>query len=136
MLLPSRKIIAMFALLAIAAAGCVRIFPAGEPTRISKEKLRELLDRSEIVIVDVRHDILWEESGTKIPGAVRGNAKSTDWAENYDKDTFLVLYCACGSDQTSLAQAEKLMDLRYTEVRVLKGGWVEWVDAGFPLEEK
>lgn len=136
MIFQPRKPVVLLTLFVMVAAGCMRILPAGVPARISKGKLKGLLNRDEVVIVDVRHDIFWQESGTKIPGAVRGDAKGTGWADRYDKDAFLVLYCACGSDQTSLAQAEKLMDLRYTNVWVLSGGWVEWVESGFPLEEK
>ena len=76
------------------AACGVSILPVGEPARMSGERLSELLDSPGIVIVDVRHEVEWEESPTKIPGAVRGEAKSVAWARDYPKDTFLVLYCA------------------------------------------
>jgi 3-mercaptopyruvate sulfurtransferase SseA len=32
--------------------------------------------------------------------------------------------------------ARKLMGMGYTNVRVLKGGWLEWEKAGYPTEEK
>ena len=66
----------------------------GEPARITAEKLNTLLGTPDVVIVDVRHEVEWDESPTKIPGAVRGEAKSVDWARQYPKDTSLVLYCA------------------------------------------
>ena len=81
--------------LGLFTAACgVSILPVGEPPRLSGERLSGLLDSSDVVIVDVRHDIEWEESPTKIPGAVRGDAKSVAWAREYPKDAFLVLYCA------------------------------------------
>jgi rhodanese-related sulfurtransferase len=32
--------------------------------------------------------------------------------------------------------AQKLMDTGYTKVYALKGGWREWVNAGYPTEKK
>jgi len=78
----------------LTAACGVKILPVGEPPRISAERLGSLLGTPDIVIVDVRHEVEWDESPTKIQGAVRGEAKSVAWARQYPKDTFLVLYCA------------------------------------------
>jgi hypothetical protein len=78
----------------LTAACGVKILPVGEPSRITAERLSSLLGTPDIVIVDVRHEVEWDESPTKIPGAIRGEAKSVAWARQYPKDTFLVLYCA------------------------------------------
>jgi len=89
--------ILFLAALGLMTAACgVKILPVGEPARITAEKLNSLLATPDIVIVivDVRHEVEWDESPTKIPGAVRGEAKSVAWARQYPKDTFLVLYCA------------------------------------------
>jgi 3-mercaptopyruvate sulfurtransferase SseA len=32
--------------------------------------------------------------------------------------------------------AYELMDMGFTDVYVLKGGWWEWLGAGFPIEPK
>jgi hypothetical protein len=82
------------ALVFLAAACGVKLLPVGEPPRLSGERLKGLLDSPDVVIVDVRHEIQWDESPAKIPGAVRGEAKSVKWAKKYPKDTFIVLYCA------------------------------------------
>lgn len=87
-------ILCLGALGLLTAACGVKILPVGEPSRITAERLSSLLGTSDVVIVDVRHEVEWDESLTKIPGAVRGEAKSVDWARQYPKDTFLVLYCA------------------------------------------
>lgn len=114
----------------------LKILPVGEAPRISAQKLRTLLEDPGVVIVDLRHDIHWEESAEKIPGAVRGTPKDVSWAKMYPKDTFLVLYCACSSEQTSAIQTEKLMDMKYTKVFALKGGWWEWLKGDYPVEAK
>ena len=133
---PLTLAIALVALLLLPASCGHRIFPVGEAPRITTQRLKTLLDDPGVVIVDLRHDLHWEQSGEKIPGAVRGTPKDVSWAKQYAKDTFLVLYCACSSEQTSAAQAEKLMDRKYTKVFALKGGWWEWTKAGYPVESK
>jgi rhodanese-related sulfurtransferase len=32
--------------------------------------------------------------------------------------------------------AQELIDMEFTNVNVLKGGWNEWVKAGYPIEKK
>ena len=130
------KIAAMIGVLLLSSSCGLKILPVGEAPRISSQKLKTLLDDPGVVTVDLRHDIHWEESAEKIPGAVRGTPKDVAWAKKYPKDTFLVLYCACSSEQTSATQAEKLMDMKYTKVFALKGGWWEWVKEDYPVEAK
>ena len=78
-----------------AAAACgVSILPVGEAPRISAERLNGMLGDKAVTVVDVRHEIIWQDSENKVRGAVRGDAKSVKWAEKYPKDAFLVLYCS------------------------------------------
>ena len=128
--------VALTVVLLLSASCGLKILPVGEAPRITSQKLRTLLDDPGVVIVDLRHDLHWEESAEKIPGAVRGTPKDVSWAKKFPKDTFLVLYCACSSEQTSAIQAEKLMDMKYTKVFALKGGWWEWVKGDYPVEAK
>jgi hypothetical protein len=88
-----RTISIVLLLFAVTACG-VRILPVGEAPRISAERLNGMLGDKAVIVVDVRHEILWQESENKIRGAVRGDAKSIKWAEKYPKDAFLVLYCS------------------------------------------
>ena len=53
------------------------------------------MDNSDFVIIDVRSDHDWQDSNTKIKGAVRENPSKLDsWINNYPKDKTIVLYCA------------------------------------------
>jgi hypothetical protein len=64
-----------------------------EGPRISKEDLKEMLGKSDVVIVDVRTGSDWSASTFKIKGAVREEADKVDsWIEKYSRDTTLVLY--------------------------------------------
>ena len=67
---------------------------ADEVPRMSKEELKELLGSPDLVIVDVRRGNDWNSSEFKIKGAVRESGPGIAWAENYDKDKTIVLYCA------------------------------------------
>jgi len=70
-------------------------WPAEVP-RISKEELKSLLGRPDLMIIDVRlaHD--WDQSKIKIQGAVREDPDRDvkTWAGKYSKDKTIVLYCA------------------------------------------
>ncbi len=63
--------------------------------KVSKEELKDLLNDSGITILDVRDTADWESSNRKIPGAIRENPYDVEsWADKYDKDQRLILYCA------------------------------------------
>ncbi|MBW2062615.1 MAG: rhodanese-like domain-containing protein [Deltaproteobacteria bacterium] len=63
--------------------------------KITKEQLKEMLDNPEVIVIDVRLEILWKASKFKIKGAVREKSgKAEKWAGKYDKTKTYVLYCA------------------------------------------
>ncbi len=68
---------------------------AQEPPRISKEELKALLGKLDVVIIDVRIASDWTDSDQKIAGAVREEpADVKSWTDKYRKDMTTVLYCA------------------------------------------
>ena len=68
---------------------------ASEVPRMTKEKLKAELGSPNLVVVDVRTGKDWKASEVKIKGAVRGETdKIESWANNYSKETTLVIYCA------------------------------------------
>jgi hypothetical protein len=67
----------------------------GDVPRMTKDELRSLIDKGEVVVVDVRSGGDWKSSQYKIHTAVREEPdKPTSWANKYSKDKTLVLYCA------------------------------------------
>ena len=63
--------------------------------RMTKEQVKAQLGNSDLAIIDVRSDHDWQDSNTKIKGAVRENPSKFDsWVNNYPKDKTIVLYCA------------------------------------------
>ena len=61
--------------------------------RISKEQLKEMLDNSNVIILDVRTSGGWQKSEFKIKGAVRRRPKLFDsWEVEFPRGKTLVLY--------------------------------------------
>ena len=66
---------------------------AGAAPKISKEQLKEILDNSDVIILDVRTSEDWQKSEFKIKGAIRKRPKLFDsWANEYPRGKTLVLY--------------------------------------------
>jgi len=66
-----------------------------EAPRITKEELREKMDRPEVVVLDVRKESDFEDSDMKIQGAERVDPADIDgWMSRFPRDRELVLYCA------------------------------------------
>jgi rhodanese-related sulfurtransferase len=66
-----------------------------EVPRITKEELKEMLEKPDIVVVDVRAESDWKASKMKIKGAVREEPEKIDsWMDKYSKEKTLIFYCA------------------------------------------
>lgn len=46
----------------------------------------------------------------------------------------IVVYCEGGDCQSSLLLAKRLHDEGFQDIRVMTGGWEEWIKAGLPVE--
>ncbi len=66
-----------------------------EAPRISIERVRQMLDDPDVIIIDVRTAKTWWRSPTKIANAVREELDSVEqWAAKYAKDKTLIFYCS------------------------------------------
>jgi rhodanese-related sulfurtransferase len=115
-----------------AAATAATAAPATDQ-RITVEAVRERLDAGKpVVFVDARGNIA---GATVVKGAAHVPvAQAESWAADVPKDAFVVAYCACATEGTSLAFANKLRALGFTNVYALKGGIKAWETAGLPTE--
>ena len=91
---------------------------------------------SGVVFIDVRSPRL--HSRRHIPGAVHLDLKDTFDEESLamvaKKDQQLVIYCSgikCSRSSTASAEA---VSWGYTKVHYLRGGIVDWRNAGYPVE--
>lgn len=75
--------------------GYTAIQSAQDVPRISKDELKAKLGSPDVVLIDVRKESDWKESGEKITGAVRMDPATVDaWAATLPKDKEIILYCA------------------------------------------
>ena len=94
--------IAFFVALTLIAVGFGGATTAGSQTalspssvqRISVDGLKAQLGNPDLVILDVRTTHDWDESKTKIKGAIRADFSNPSvWVEKYPKDKTIVFYC-------------------------------------------
>jgi rhodanese-related sulfurtransferase len=101
--------------------------------RLAKEELRDMLGKPDVIAIDVRLKEQWDSSSVKIAGAQREDPgkKAGSWALKYPKDKTIVLYWSWHNEATSARVAQEMISLGFKRVYVLKGGWNEWLAAGY-----
>jgi len=68
---------------------------ADDTRSMTKEQLRSMLGKPDVIVIDVRTNYDWDNSKVKIPGAVKEEGmKFASWMNKYPKDKTIVLYCA------------------------------------------
>jgi hypothetical protein len=88
--------IGVFFIILFISVQCLAMGKSIDVPRISKEQLRSMLGRPDVVILDVRIDSEWKTAKWKIKGAVRFDPEQNldSLAEKYPKDKILVFYCS------------------------------------------
>lgn len=135
-----KQMLNFFLLIGILLAGCQSESVTAETVEVTggsyqdvtPDGLNTMLKAKDFVFINVH-----------IPFA--GNIAGTDLSIPYDqieqnlsqlpdeKDAKIVLYCRSG--RMSQIAGEKLVSLGYTNVWNLKGGMVDWEQAGYDLEK-
>ncbi len=95
---------------------------------ISLEKAKELYESQDVLFVDARHD--FEYKTGHIRGAINIALKEIDThhilLESIPKEKMLIVYCDGAECNSSIELALKLIELKFTNVKVFFGGWQEW----------
>lgn len=104
---------------------------------ISLEDAKVYFDKGDALFVDARSRKTY--ASRHIQGAVSLPAASFDkrfdeFSNDVDKEATLVVYCQSSTCPKSDVVAEKLEVIGYTAIKIFAGGWVEWVEAGYPVE--
>jgi predicted sulfurtransferase len=69
--------------------------PFPEVPRITKEQLKEMLGKPDVVIIDARPVEQWKYTDQVIPGMVHEDPLAIQsWAQKYDKNEKIIVYCA------------------------------------------
>ena len=101
--------------------------------RITVDELVSLLDNEEKpILLDVRSREA--RAGGVIPGAIAahpGDMHPT--LEHHDRDTEIVVYCACPNETTAALAAKHLKKAGFKKIRPLLGGIDAWAKAGHKL---
>ena len=110
---------------------------------ITAEELKtKLTGNQPVTIIDVRSSEGYAASTTTIKGAIHFKLRKLKSRVYYaplkdlPKDQEIVTYCACPKDQSSISAAQILQASGFKRVRVLQGGWNEWLRANGPVEPR
>jgi rhodanese-related sulfurtransferase len=110
---------------------------------ITAEELKiKLAGNQPVTIIDVRSPQGYAASTTTIKGAIHFKVRKLKSRLKYaplkdlPKDREIVTYCACPNDESSITAAQVLQASGFKRVRVLQGGWSEWLRAKGPVEPR
>jgi rhodanese-related sulfurtransferase len=110
---------------------------------MTKDQLKAMLGSPDLVILDVRIGSDYFISDLQIRGAVRPNMGENicGTTSKYPRGATFVFYCASPNEERSVMNLKHLTEGEhqkdgYTKLYVLKGGWEEWLKAGYPTEKK
>ena len=107
--------------------------------RMTKDDLKAMLGNPSLLILDVRlgRDYMFTDSKIKgadrPPGITMGHITPSQFPN--DKEKTIVFYCL-SNEEISAPIAQQFIEQGFTKVYVLKGGWEEWLKAGYPTEKK
>jgi rhodanese-related sulfurtransferase len=100
--------------------------------RLSVEDLRKRLDAQEKVIY---LDNRYKPTGPIAKGAqLVMSDQIAEWAKNVPKDAFIVNYCTCHGETSSVRAVLELQKLGFTNAYALLGGLGAYQMAGLPTE--
>ena len=110
---------------------------------ISAEELKAKVTANQpVMIIDVRSSEGYARSNTTVKGALHFKVRKLKSRlafaplKDLPKDREIVTYCACPKDESSIAAAQILQASGFKRVRVLQGGWQEWLKANGPVEPR
>ncbi len=124
-------VVFMILTLVSALSGCVTRSPEKvQYTDISVQQAKEMIDKGEVFILDVRtqeeYDAGHIRNSTLIP--VQDLSKRLN---EVPRDRKILVYCRTGSRSTSAS--EILVNNGFTQIYNMKGGITEWTKAGYEV---
>jgi rhodanese-related sulfurtransferase len=106
------------------------------PSITADELLRKIEEGDEFVLLDALAPMAYAHS--HLPEAINLPPSAVDRTvverRIPNKNVEIIVYCANPNCEDSIATAQRLQALGYTNVHHYPGGKNEWRDAGFPLE--
>ena len=110
---------------------------------ITADELKaKLAGNQPVMIIDVRGSESYAAATTTIKGAIHFKVRKLKSRLGYaplkdlPRDREIVTYCSCPKDEASIAAAQILQTSGFKRVRVLQGGWQEWLRVNGPVEPR
>lgn len=110
---------------------------------ITAEELKAKLAKNEpVTVIDVRSAEGFANSSTTLKGSLHYKVRRLKSRINYaplkdmPRHREIVTYCACPKDEASISAAQILQAAGFTRVRVLQGGWNEWLRVKGPVQAR
>ncbi|HJQ68266.1 MAG TPA: rhodanese-like domain-containing protein [Blastocatellia bacterium] len=105
---------------------------------ITPAELKAKIEKNEpVTIVDLRAPNTYAQSDNTIKGSVHTAVRKVAFRlRDVPSDREVVTYCACPADESAIIGARALMARGFKRVRVLKGGWNAWLQAGGQVQPK
>ena len=110
---------------------------------ITAEELKTKMTKNEqVTVIDVRSSEGFANSGTTVKGSIHFKLRKLKSRLNLaplkdlPRNREIVTYCACPKDQSSIAAAQILQAAGFTRVKVLQGGWHEWLRVSGPVQSR
>ncbi len=127
------SIIFVSSLILAAISGCVSTTKPSEKaqyTDVSIQQAREMIDRSDVLILDVRtqeeYDVGHIKNSTLIPVQVLDKRLN-----ELPRDKKILVYCKSGSRSAQASQI--LVNNGFKEIYNMKGGITDWTNAGYDV---
>ena len=104
----------------------------GSYQNVNSTELRTMLESKDFMLVNVHIPFAGNIPGTDVTIPYNEIEQNLDQLPT-DKAAKIVLYCSSG--RMSEIAAEELVSMGYTNIWNLKGGMVDWKQAGFEVEK-
>ncbi len=113
--------------------------PSGERIDISLVEAKKLFLRQAAIFIDARPDDDYEKGHIKGARSLprhEVDQRLMSVTEDISTDTPIITYCDGESCELSHDVANFLVDMGFSNVRILINGWTKWKEADLPIEKE
>ncbi|HEX5889688.1 MAG TPA: rhodanese-like domain-containing protein [Pyrinomonadaceae bacterium] len=129
-------------LVVVAFALAVQAQQPAVSTITAEELKTKMANNEQVTVIDVRSSEGFAGSSTTVKGSIHFKLRKLKSRLNFaplkdlPRNREIITYCACPRDQSSIAAAQILQAAGFTRVRVLQGGWHEWLRVNGPVQPR
>lgn len=129
-------------ILVLAFAAAVHAQQPAVSTITAEELKTKMANNEQVTVIDVRSSEGFAGSSTTVKGSFHFKLRKLKSRLNFaplkdlPRNREIVTYCACPRDQSSIVAAQILQAAGFTRVRVLQGGWHEWLRVNGPVQPR